>query len=97
MASAKDRWVILNNIIAKAGGIENVNLHSELAKSEAVLNMHKANTDMSALQSSTPLSGQPMGEQPLQSQNSLGDTANPLSNQPMSPEMGQSANVQLPM
>jgi len=95
MASAKDRWAILNNIIAKAGGIENVNLHSELAKSEAVLNMHKANTDMSALQSSTPpLSSTPT---PPQSQNSLGDTANPLSTQPMSPEMGQSTNGQPPM
>lgn len=42
--SATDRWKIVNNIIARAGGIERLDLHAALAQAEAQINLMEQNS-----------------------------------------------------
>lgn len=49
MLSAEERWLIAQNIIARAGGLDKVDLQSELAKSLALYNSLKASRDLNGL------------------------------------------------
>lgn len=39
MGTAHDRWVIAQNILAKYGGVDKVDLQSEMAKVQALINI----------------------------------------------------------
>jgi len=39
MGAAHDRWVIAQNILAKYGGVDKVDLQSEIAKVQALINI----------------------------------------------------------
>lgn len=66
--TAKDRYKVLNNAIARAGGIENVDLYSELAKSESILNGMQGKADYDTVMAenaqnnaiTAPISPEPM-------------------------------------
>jgi hypothetical protein len=68
MISAKEKLKILYNIINRSGGIENVDLHSELAKSLSAINT-MATQDHIAQMQPPPQPSQPVippQEQPVQ-------------------------------
>lgn len=39
MGTAKDRWIIAQNILAKYGGVDKIDLESEMAKVQALINI----------------------------------------------------------
>ena len=39
MGAAEDRWIMVNNILAKYGGVDKVDLRSEMAKVQALINI----------------------------------------------------------
>jgi hypothetical protein len=46
MGFFKDRYTIIQNIIARSGGIDRIDLASELAKSESMINQFSAQSQM---------------------------------------------------
>jgi hypothetical protein len=82
MISAKDRWIILNNIIANSGGIDKVDLTSEFAKAIAGVNKFNAQQQMAQMTPPQPpqgtMSGQPVQSMP-QDPNAV-NQPNPMDN-----------------
>ena len=61
MGQATDRWIMVQNILAKYGGVDKVDLASELAKVQALINITGMKPQPIAPQNFAP-SPQPQGQ-----------------------------------
>jgi len=76
--SAQDRFQVAQNLIAKYGGLENIDLRAELAKAESRLNqMNQLRPPESSYQPGTAPIAPPMGvdttQPPISPQNGLNE------------------------
>lgn len=80
--TAEEKLKIIDNILARSGGIENIDLYGELAKATSMLNGMKAQADMASMQNmanmtspqplqgtNSPLAGQSTTQEPTMPQN----------------------------
>ena len=92
IVSGKDRLKIIQNIIAQAGGIENVDLASELPKTLSALNGLHAQQQIAGMQNNAPVTP-PQGA----GQGFSGQPTNPAPEQANAPDMPPNDQNQPPM
>ena len=86
MSTAKEELIILQNIIAKAGGIENVDLHSEFAKSMSLMHNINARDAVNQAQAmNNPPTASPQPPQGTQ----IDQQANPVTQPPQAGNAGE--------